>query len=137
MNDKAQDQGLTVLIADASRSNRVMLRKRLERYGYHCLTVETARQALDTLREVQVNALMLDMKFPDLDGWQLVKLVMRQPIGNRPLIIAVTACARPGDEQRLMDCGCDAYIPKPVNFALLIETLDRLVVTGDRRRLIA
>jgi CheY-like chemotaxis protein len=126
-----------ILIADASRSNRVMLRKWLERAGYNCQTVETGRQALDALREFPAQVLLLDMKFPDMEGWHVIRMVKRQPIGNRPLIIAVTACAMPGDEARFLNWGCDAYMAKPVDLHELAEVIDERFNSGDHRRMTA
>ncbi len=138
MSDDSMKQSQnSILIADASRSNRVMLRKWLERSGYHCQTVETGRQALDALREFPAQVLVLDMKFPDIEGWQVIRMLKRQPVGHRPMIVAVTACAMPGDEDRFLNCGCDAYLAKPVDLYRLTEVIDELVVSGDLRSLIA
>ncbi|MAX24411.1 MAG: hypothetical protein CMJ19_07890 [Phycisphaeraceae bacterium] len=136
-DDPVMKSQKSILIADASRSNRVMLRKWLERSGYHCQTVETGQQALDALREFPAQVLLLDMKFPDIEGWHVIRMVKRQPLGHRPLIIAVTACAMPGDEARFLNWGCDAYLAKPVDLHRLTQVIDELVVSGDLRSLIA
>ncbi|MFG0249207.1 MAG: response regulator [Phycisphaeraceae bacterium JB051] len=136
-DDLMMQQQNSILIADASRSNRVMLRKWLVRSGYECHTVETGRQALDALREFPAQVLLLDMKFPDIEGWQVIRMVKRQPLGHRPLIIAVTACAMPGDEARFMNWGCDAYLAKPVDLHRLSEVIEQLVASGDLQPQIA
>lgn len=125
------DQSMTVLIADASRSNRVMLRRRLERLGYFCLSAETGSQVIGLLRETQIAVVLMDMKFPDYDGNHLIRRICRQPIARRPLIIAVTACTMPGDRQRSLECGCDGYIPKPVVLPQLIGLMHKLLQSDD------
>lgn len=137
MNAELHNVSHQVLIADASRSNRVMLRKHLERQGYPCVTVETGSQVISTLRELPIQILLLDMRFPDMEGEQVIRQINRQLASKRPVIIAVTACTMAGDKQRILDCGCDAYVPKPVDVKHLISLMDDMMVSGDHRRLIA
>ncbi|HCD34367.1 MAG TPA: response regulator, partial [Phycisphaerales bacterium] len=122
---------------DASRSNRVMLRKRLQRKGYQCVTAETGQQVLSVLRELPIQIILMEIRFPDMDGWQLIRRIKRHPTGQHLAIIAVTACAMQGDREQLLAGGCDAYIPKPVILSDLLELLDNLMVNGDQRRLFA
>ena len=136
MNAEQNNPVPRVLIADASRSNRVMLRKRLERHGYHCVTAETGNQVLSTLREFPSLMVLLDMRFSDMDGQQLIRQINRQMASQRPVIIAVTARTMAGDREKILECGCDAYIPKPIDMNKLITTMDEKMVTGDRQRLI-
>jgi CheY-like chemotaxis protein len=89
------------------------------------------------LRETQVSVLLMDMKFPDMDGFHLVRTIVRQPVMRRPVIIAVTACTMPGDKQMCYGSGCDGYVPKPVSLPILINTMDRLFKSDDRQRRIA
>ena len=137
MNAEQNNPVPRVLIADASRSNRVMLRKRLELHGYHCVTAETGNQVLCTLREFPSLMVLLDMRFSDMDGQQLIRQINRQMASQRPVIIAVTARTMAGDREKILECGCDAYIPKPIDMNKLITTMDEKMVTGDRQRLIA
>lgn len=126
MNAIQDNQNMTVLIADANRSNRMMLRRLLERKGYLCLTVETGGQVFDAMRETHVRLLLTEMKFPDMDGLKLVRHIRSNPSGPNPQIIAVTGCTTLADRQHCFEVGCDEYEPKPLVIERLLDKMNKL-----------
>jgi len=82
----------------------------------HCVvsTATTARIALDLLRKEGTDLLLLDLQLPDMDGLALTRLLRAEPAFAHLPIVAVTAYAMKGDEEKARAAGVDAYITKPV-----------------------
>jgi len=122
---------LRVLVAEDDEPNQQVLRIMLERRGYSVRIVANGRQALATLDEESFDLLLLDVRMPEVDGWQVVKSLRRaegeNPGCGRLPVIALTAMAQKSDRDRCMQAGMDEYLSKPLRAAELYATLDRVL----------
>ena len=104
--------------------NRELLCDWLEAKGHEPLSVEELGDAFRTLENQQLDAVLLDVQLGDEDGLSLAVWMRKQPKLCRIPVIAVTAHALVTEQQRFLQAGCNACIPKPVNFKLLGEQLE-------------
>jgi CheY-like chemotaxis protein len=129
---------LRVLVAEDDEPSQLVLRIMLERRGYSVRIVANGRQALAALDEGSFDLLLLDVRMPEVDGWQVVESLRRgeeeNPGCGRLPVIALTAMARTSDRERCMQAGMDEYLSKPLRVAELYATLDR-VTAGQGRNL--
>jgi CheY-like chemotaxis protein len=121
----------TILLVEDNELNRDMLSRRLLRRGYGVITAHDGRQGHDMARSESPDLILMDIGLPEMDGWQVTRLLKAQPATQRIPIIALTAHALVTNREKARDAGCDDYDTKPVEFdrlMLKIETL--LVVKG-------
>lgn len=110
----------TVLIIEDNEVNRDMLSRRLERKGFTVSLAMDGRAGLAAATATLPDVVLLDMSLPELDGWEVARRLRAQE-GTRGLrIIALTAHAMQGDEQKARDAGCDDYDTKPVDMERLL-----------------
>lgn len=114
-----------VLLVEDNPLNRDMLSRRLRRKGFSVSTAEDGEQGLAMIVEQQPDIVLLDMNLPLIDGWTVASRVRAEHPEVRSKIIALTAHALRGDRERALSAGCDDYETKPVEFARLLETIDR------------
>lgn len=116
-----------VLVVEDNEENLKLIDYLLRAYGYEPLL---ARNGLDGIRmaaETQPAIILLDLRMPDLDGYQVVR-ELKSMIGleNTP-VVAVTASAMIGDRERIAAAGFDGYIQKPIDPRSFIGSLERLL----------
>ena len=116
-----------LLIVDDDERNIFALKAVLHARGYTCVSTTGGLQALAVLKEdATVDAVLVDMMMPEIDGYSLMGLI-RQTAGHEGiLLIAVTAQAMPGDREKCLAAGADDYISKPVDIDKLVAILDQL-----------
>ncbi|RLD67347.1 MAG: hypothetical protein DRI95_04970 [Bacteroidetes bacterium] len=102
----------TILIAEDDDMNYLLLVEILNITGVNILHAKTGREAIDICLSHNPDLVLMDIKMPDLDGYQATKIIKEQ-LPNLP-VIAQTAYAHPSDEQKAKDAGLDAYIEKPI-----------------------
>jgi CheY-like chemotaxis protein len=114
-----------VLLAEDSAVNREMLREMLEAWG--CAVVEAAGgdEALEKLQEGLPDLVLLDIRMPQLDGYQVLERIRAHPQWRRLPVIALTAFAMDGDRERGLAAGFDGYLTKPVDSQALRAALER------------
>ena len=128
---------LRVLLAEDDESNQEVFRLLLERRGYSVRIAANGLQALEALDEESFDLLLLDVRMPEVDGWQVVKSLRkgeRENLGCARLpVIALTAMAQQSDRDRCMQAGMDEYLSKPLRAAQLYATLDRVLARQGGR----
>jgi CheY-like chemotaxis protein len=122
-----------ILISEDNAVNRELLRELLEIRGY---TVEEAcdgEEALRMVRQSQPDLLLLDIGMPLLDGFAVVSKIRENPrLASLP-VVAVTAYAMQGDQEKILNSGFNGYLSKPVNARALAEELERLLGKRENR----
>jgi len=122
---------LRVLVAEDDEPNQQVFRIMLERRGYSVRIVANGRQALAAVDEESFDLLLLDVRMPEMDGWQVVESLRRgegeNPGRGRLPVIALTAMAQKRDRDRCMQAGMDEYLSKPLRAVELYATLDRVL----------
>jgi CheY-like chemotaxis protein len=116
-----------VFVAEDNPVNRELLRELLEARGHEVFEATNGQEALDTIRDIEPDILLLDLGMPVLDGYATVKKIRENPDFAKLPVLAVTAYAMRGDRERILDSGFDGYLSKPVQAQSLFEELDRLL----------
>jgi CheY-like chemotaxis protein len=115
---------LHVLVADDNTLNQNMLRRQISKLGHKVDVVSNGRQAVSAVEQQPYDALLMDVLMPEMDGLQAAEEICRRwTPSTRPRLIALTAMAGPGDEERCMKAGFDDYMSKPVHLDELAEAL--------------
>jgi CheY-like chemotaxis protein len=116
--------GRTVLLVDDDSRNIFALSSVLERRGMHVLTATTGSEAIALVNETPALAIVLmDIMMPEMDGYQTIENVRRNPAYRRLPIIALTAKAMKGDREKCLEAGASDYLAKPVNTEQLLSAL--------------
>ena len=127
-----------ILVVEDNEDNRHILVYRLRKIGdFDILEATHGEEALNIITTDPPDLMFLDLKLPVLDGWETARRIraMEGPIRNLP-IIALTAQAMVGDEEKALAAGCDDYIAKPiVDSNIVKEKLEKLLAQGRSRML--
>ena len=118
---------LRVLVAEDNPPNQKFIVLALQSRGHHVEAASTGQEALDLLRQHDFDAVLMDLQMPVMDGLEATATIRKlaEPSKANVPIIALTAHAMRGDEERCLAAGMDAYISKPVNVADLFAVLER------------
>ena len=104
-----------VMVVEDNEKNRKLMRVVLKAKGYNIIEASTGEEALNLLKNQKPDIILMDIQLPGIDGLTLIKQIKASVITKDIPIIAVTAYAMKGDEQKILDTGCDAYVSKPIN----------------------
>ena len=100
------------------------LSRRLRRRGFEVVLAHDGQQALDQVAAESPDIVLLDMNLPVMDGWTVARTLRADDATRTLPLIALTAHAMAGDDNRAFAAGCNAYHPKPVDFAKLLTQID-------------
>jgi CheY-like chemotaxis protein len=116
--------GKKVLVVDDDVRNIFALSSVLERRGMSVLTAGTGREAIATLESTSdVAIVLMDIMMPDMDGYETMQIIRRNPSFRRLPIVALTAKAMKGDREKCLEAGASEYLAKPVNTEQLLSAL--------------
>jgi CheY-like chemotaxis protein len=116
--------GRTVLLVDDDPRNIFALSSVLERRGMRVLTANNGAEAISSIEENSDLAIVLmDIMMPEMDGYQTIESIRRNPDFRRLPIIALTAKAMKGDREKCLQAGASDYLAKPVNTEQLLSAL--------------
>jgi CheY-like chemotaxis protein len=118
-----------ILLVEDDEMNRDMLSRRLMKRGYEVSIATDGQQGVDMARAESPALILMDMSLPVLDGWTATRTLKEDP-ATRPIpIIALTAHAMRGDENKAREAGCDDFDTKPVELKRLLSKMEGLL--GD------
>ena len=112
---------MRVLVVDDAEENRNLLSVVLEEAGVEHEMAENGQQAVDLARRENWDAILMDMQMPIMDGYTATRTLREQ--GYTAPIVALTAHAMRGDEQKCLDAGCTGFLTKPIDFDQLLMLL--------------
>jgi CheY-like chemotaxis protein len=118
-----------ILVVEDNEDNRRILIYRLRKIGaFEIIEAVNGEQALEAVRTQRPDLIFMDLKMPVLDGWEATRRIRQMEYGAQVRIIALTAQAMAGDEEKALAAGCDDYLSKPVVDPNLVrEKLERLL----------
>ena len=122
-----------VLVVDDAAYNREILVQNLED-EYDTLEAPDGATALALARAELPDVILMDLSLPVIDGWEATRRLRLDPATAWIPIVAVTAHAMAGDEARALACGCDDYLAKPVDEAVLLVKVREWLARGRQRR---
>ncbi len=118
---------IKILLVEDNEMNRDMLSRRLERKGYSIAMALDGQQAVEMAVSEAPALILMDMSLPVIDGWEATRRIRADERTKAIPIIALTAHAMQGDEQKAREAGCDDYDTKPVELPRLLEKMEKLL----------
>jgi two-component system cell cycle response regulator DivK len=122
-----------ILIVEDNQENCEALSRRLERRGYSVIIATDGRAGVTMAQEEHPDLILMDLNLPDVDGWEATRMIKASTETATIPIIALTAHAIAGDEQRALQAGCDDYHSKPVEFSRLLGQIEGLLNTPKQQ----
>ena len=119
-----------ILLVEDNEINRDMLTRRLERKGFEVVIAVDGQAGLDMASSANADIILMDLSLPVIDGWEATRRIKTDPVTQSTPVIALTAHAMAGDEQKALEAGCDDYDTKPVNLNRLLGKIDKLLGAG-------
>jgi FOG: CheY-like receiver len=113
----------TVLIVEDNELNMKLFHDLLEAHGYRTLQTRNGIEALDIARAHKPDLILMDIQLPEVSGLEVTKWIKEDDDLRSIPVIAVTAFAMKGDEERIRQGGCEAYISKPISVTKFLETV--------------
>lgn len=119
---------LRILLAEDTRANRLLVVRLLGKRGHSVQEAVDGQEAFDRAAHEQFDVVLMDLQMPVMDGFQATAAIrsLADPAKARVPIVALTAHAMKGDDQRCLAAGMDAYLAKPIDGQVLIDTVERL-----------
>ena len=116
-----------ILLVEDNEMNRDMLSRRLQRHGYSVITAIDGEQGHKLGISEAPDLILMDIGLPDMDGWEVTRLLKTAAQARSIPIIALTAHALVTDREKAFEAGCDDYDTKPVDFDRLNEKIKKLI----------
>jgi two-component system cell cycle response regulator DivK len=113
----------TVMIVEDNELNMKLFHDLLEAQGYRTLQCRLGREAYGTARAERPDLIVMDIQLPEVSGLEATQQIKADPELRHIPVIAVTAFAMKGDEERIRAGGCEAYMSKPISVAKFLETI--------------
>ena len=120
-----------VLVVEDDPFNMKVVLMSLRRNDYVLLQAKDGQEALDVAIQERPDVILMDIQLPKIDGLEVTRRLREMPDFRDVPIIALTAYAMEGDEEKAIEAGCDAYLTKPVDTRQLPEVISRILL---RRR---
>jgi len=115
-----------ILIADDDEANLLTIRSYLEAKGYPIVVATNGRSAVSLALQEQPDIILMDIQMPELDGLEAIRQLRAQPYSLQTPIIALTAFAMSGDQEKCLLAGADHYLTKPVRLKNLLSTIQSM-----------
>ncbi|MGE0627920.1 MAG: response regulator [Hyphomicrobiaceae bacterium] len=119
--------GKTVLIVEDNELNMKLFHDLLDAHGYRSIQTRSGMEALDLAREHQPDLILMDIQLPEVSGLEVTKWLKEDDNLRSIPVVAVTAFAMKGDEERIRQGGCEAYISKPISVKSFVDTVRRFI----------
>jgi CheY-like chemotaxis protein len=116
-----------ILLVEDNEMNRDMLSRRLARKGYEVVCAVDGAQGVAMASSESPDLILMDMSLPVMDGWEATRRLKADEATRSIPVIALTAHAMEGDEQKARDAGCDDYDTKPIEFPRLLAKIEALL----------
>ena len=120
-----QRAGRKVLIVEDNELNMKLFHDLLEAHGYRTLQTKDGMEALRLAREHHPHLILMDIQLPEVSGLEVTKWIKEDDSLKNIPVIAVTAFAMKGDEEKIREGGCEAYIAKPISVTNFMEVIQK------------
>jgi two-component system cell cycle response regulator DivK len=116
-----------ILIVEDNELNMKLFHDLLEVHGYETYQTKDGREAIPLAREHHPDLILMDIQLPEVSGLEVTKWIKEDEDLRSIPVIAVTAFAMKGDEEKIRSGGCEAYIAKPISVATFLETIEKVL----------
>ena len=120
----------TVMIVEDNELNMKLFRDLLEAHGYRTVGTRDGFKVPDLARKRRPDLILMDIQLPEISGLEVTKWLKEDPELQAIPVVAVTAFAMKGDEERIRECGCQAYLSKPISVPKFIDTVRSFLGLG-------
>ncbi len=117
----------TILVVEDNELNMMLFHDLLEVRGYNILQAREGAEALKLARRHRPDLIVMDIQLPGMSGLEVTKWIKEDDALRAIPVVAVTAFAMKGDEEKIRQAGCDAYIAKPMSTSSFLKTIERLL----------
>ncbi len=117
----------TVLIVEDNELNMKLFHDLLVALGYEAVCAGNGKEAMKLVREKRPDLILMDIQLPEVSGLEVTRWIKEDRDLRSIPIVAVTAFAMKGDEEKIRKGGCEAYLPKPINVPRFIETVQQFL----------
>lgn len=121
-----------ILIVDDNPTNLKLVTYLMKASGYDVRTASDAESAITAIAECKPRLVLMDVQLPGIDGLELTRRLKADATTADIKIIAVTAYAMKGDEEKAMAAGCDGYVTKPIDTRKLPEVVATMIRSGSK-----
>lgn len=116
-----------ILIVEDNELNMKLFHDLLEVHGYETIQTKDGREALGLAREHHPDLILMDIQLPEVSGLEVTKWIKDDEDLKSIPVIAVTAFAMKGDEEKIRNGGCEAYIAKPISVSTFLKTIEKVL----------
>ncbi|MBX3469612.1 MAG: response regulator [Planctomycetes bacterium] len=116
-----------LLLVEDDAMSRDMLQRRLERRGYEVVLATNGEEAVAAARVAAPDLVLMDLSLPLLDGWSATRALKADAATRAVPVIALTAHAMKGEEEKALAAGCDDFDTKPVDLTRLLGKVEALL----------
>jgi two-component system cell cycle response regulator DivK len=120
----------TVLIVEDNELNMKLFNDLLEAHGYATIQTKSGVEAVELARRHRPNLILMDIQLPEVSGLEVTQWLKDDDELRTIPIIAITAFAMKGDEEKIRQGGCEAYLSKPISVVKFLETVRNYVTEG-------
>lgn len=120
----------TVLIVEDNELNMKLFHDLLDAHGYSTLQTRNGIDAIALARKHKPDLIVMDIQLPEVSGLDVTKWLKEDDNLRHIPIVAVTAFAMKGDEERIREGGCEAYLSKPISVSLFLDTIRQFIGAG-------
>jgi two-component system cell cycle response regulator DivK len=120
----------TVLIVEDNELNMKLFNDLLEAHGYATIQTKSGVEAVELARRYRPNLILMDIQLPEVSGLEVTQWLKDDDELRTIPIVAITAFAMKGDEEKIRQGGCEAYLSKPISVAKFLETVRNYVTEG-------
>lgn len=124
---ETKPEAKTVLIVEDNELNMKLFHDLLDAHGYNTLQTKDGMEALELARTNRPDLILMDIQLPEVSGLEVTKWLKEDDELASIPVIAVTAFAMKGDEEKIREGGCEAYIAKPISVGQFLETVRRFL----------
>ena len=117
----------SVLIVEDNELNMKLFRYLLEAHGYKTIETRDGMEALALARAHHPDLILMDIQLPEVSGLEVTKWLKEDDTLRSIPVVAVTAFAMKGDEEKIREGGCESYIAKPISVASFVETVKKFL----------
>lgn len=122
-----------VLVVDDDGPSRTLMADILRSHGCEVVVGENGNEAVVLAAVHRPDLILLDIRMPVVTGIEAARMLKEQPATTGIPIVAVTSSAMPGDEARILEAGCDGYLPKPTTPSEIVGMVNRFIRLPPRR----
>ncbi|MDD1621405.1 MAG: response regulator [Methylococcaceae bacterium] len=122
-----------VLVVEDTPANMKLVCMLLDKQGYRVLQAENANDAIVLTQQHLPDLILMDIQLPGIDGLTATRLLKQAEATRHIPIIALTAFAMKGDEEKMIAAGCDGYIAKPIQYKNFLAEVERILAASSQQ----